>query len=298
MEAKSVEVSKRAHDAFKRGKKHVTKTFFHRRPDWEQGAREFREAVKYYKMAGEMFEEQLMEALQESSNAHRELPSGGLHTAGQDMEMAAEIFVKRSKESADAKFVERAIKMYKDAANLYQANGELDRSAQVLIALAYLLEECKQVDTALSVANDACAVFESGDRGMFSEDTFSKAVMFSLKADRVTEAISFIERQNAIFRKHVDTFERSLYKNLLSLIVLYFHLGDFKLAKQKIHEFQSVENFAASEEMTLGLELVAAYESGSNEALEETLKKGPFKFLNTAVTETQIPDTQQICMFI
>lgn len=78
-----------ANENYDKGKRKEGTTLLRWKPDWEQAARYYREAVKLYKLCGDGATEQLLRALQDSAKAHREIAS--YHTAGADLEAAATI---------------------------------------------------------------------------------------------------------------------------------------------------------------------------------------------------------------
>jgi hypothetical protein len=54
---------------------------------------------------------------------------------------------------------------------------------------------------------------------------------------RPDAALSLLEAQNELYLRHIDTFDQYLYRNLLSCIVMYFHLGEYTKAAEEQQKF-------------------------------------------------------------
>lgn len=262
-----------ADENYQKAKKKAGTTLLRWKPDWEQAARFYREAVKYYKLAGDF--KSAIQAAKESAVAHEEINS--LHTAAADLELAAQLTLQETKNN------EEACDLYKRASQYYRTNGSHDKSAAMLVKAAESIGEV-DINAGIQLMKDACAVFEEENRGEFHDSTFKKAIAFCLHAKKYSAARNLMLRQNAICQKHISTFEKDIYKNLLCIIVIRFHTENYEKAQAELREFEAIERFSRSDEYRAADALVQAFENGSEEELTAACKLQVFKYLPNQIS--------------
>jgi len=116
-------------------------------------------------------------------------------------------------------------------------------------------------------------------RGEFSDATYKKAIALAVKKEKYDEAVTLLLRHNETCEKHLDTFEKDIYKNLLQIIVIRFATNQYDQALLEWAKFSSVRNFSMSSEWEAGEELMAANRNASQEDLEKAKKNTQFKYL-------------------
>ena len=278
----------------------VKKTFTRWKPDWEGAARYYREAVKAYKMSGDTAGtiqgqgreteehmrgetegrgEELIRcasdlfsvrcgshaALRESAIAHKEIDS--IHTAASDLEAAANLTRDERHDLVGAS------ELFKQSGDLFKAHGSSwDKAGQMYVKAAECIGE-SDVNAGVELMKEACAIFEDEARGMFHDATFKKAECFCVSRGKFGSARSLLARQIRIQQRHMNPFEADLYKNCLSIVVLWMHTGDFPKAAEELQKFEGIERFARSEECLAANELVCAWEDSNQEAWDTCLKK-------------------------
>jgi tetratricopeptide (TPR) repeat protein len=221
--------------------------------------------------------EKLISCLKESALAHKELSS--MHQAAQDMQKAAEL---AGKDQKDEKAQKESVEMFKQAGHYYRANSAHEKAASMFIEAANRLD--KSPDDAVGCLNEACKVYEEGDaKTQFSEATFNKCIAACVKMERWKDAVDFIKRENKIYDDHIQTFEQYLYKNYLSLMVLYFYREDYKTAQEEFKQWETMHRFADSELWGVCTAMLSAYENASAEELKTVMDHSQMKYLSPAI---------------
>lgn len=243
------------------------------KPDWDQSARWYREAVKSYKLSDQ--DRLCVQVCRESAIAHEQIAS--YYTAAQDMEHAGALLVKLR----DAR---GAADCYREASVYYRKNNSIDKAAAVLLKAAEALENTEDAES-LIILSSACQIFEEEQKFTNFEPVFRKAISTAIKAKQMDEAIHFLQRENELYLRHLDTFENDLYRNLLCIIVLRFHVFDYDKAVEECESFQSVESFGRSDCGGAARALIQAYEEADPEQLDLVKKMGPFKYILNSVAQ-------------
>jgi len=194
------------------------------------------------------------------------------HTAASSLEKAANLLAKDTKKTAEA------VKLWKESCNCYRLNNAPDKAAQVLTKAADLITDTDAI-SALRLMKDACAIFEDEKRGEFSDATFKKAIALAVKKEKYDEAIQLLLRHNETCEKHLETFEKDIYKNLLQIIVIRFATHQYNQALEDWAKFANIRSFSMSSEWEAGEELMAANRNASQEDLDKAKKNSLFKYL-------------------
>jgi len=191
--------------------------------------------------------------------------------------------------------------MFHKSAQLYRNNEQPDKAASLLLKAAAANQD---IDIKQSVAyiGEACTVLEEDNRGLFSRDTFINGVAFLLKLNRYEDAIAIMRRHNKICEVLMSTFGNDLYKNLLSILVIRLHIGDYETAVNEYKEFINIQDFSTSDEFNCAYELMLALSQGSNEQLAKCTSKQMFTLLNNQIARlarrlTQF-DSDKIASFL
>lgn len=265
-----------ADENYEKAKKKVSTNLFRWKPDWEQAARYYREAAKYYRMSGPGQESITVQTLRESAIAHKEILS--YHTAAADLEAAAKIIV-GDREGGNAE----ASALYAESAMLYRLQGSsYEKSAAMLLKAADTIGPI-DVNNGVEYVKQACSIFEEENREAFHDATFKKAISFCCRYNKFGSARSLLQREMTLARKQMGTFGAEVYKCCLSIIVLRFHTEDYQKAAEALTTFESVENFAMTDECRAASELVSALEEGDADRFREATKKNVFKYLQTPI---------------
>jgi len=251
--------------------KESAKSGLFKKPDWEKAARCFKEAAdKYRSISEDLYVNQIVECFKGCADASNR--TNDIHTAAASLEKAANLLAK------DAKKTSEAVKLWKESANCYRLNNAPDKAAQVLTKAADLLTDT-DTDNALKLMKDACMIFEDEKRGEFSDATFKKAIALAVKKEKFEEAIQLLLRHNETCERHLSTFEKDIYTNLLQIIVIRFATHQYDQALTDWAKFSNIRNFSSSKEWECGEELMAANRNASQEDLEKAKKSSLFKYL-------------------
>jgi len=236
-----------------------------KKPDWEKAQRCYKEAADKYRSLGEdVYPSLIVESLKGCADAANK--TNDTHTAAASLEKAANVLAKDNKKTAEA------VKLWKESANSYRLNNAPDKAAQVLTKAADLLTDT-DTDAALKLMKDACLIFEDEKRGEFSDSTYKKAIALAVKKEKYDEAITLLLRHNEICEKHLDMFEKDIYKNLVQIIVIRFATHAYDTALTEWATFSTIRNFSMSSEWEAGEELMAANRNASQDDLDKAKKK-------------------------
>jgi len=271
----------RSGEYIKEGDKYVAEArkaestgLFKRKPDWETATNAWRNAVKQYQLAGDNAKFKYLDTLKDSAKAH-EMIDGGYHTAAQAWEKAGQMLAEM-KETADA------AECYKKASKDYLLNNNPDAAGKMMMKAAQSIGDSDK-DAAISLLNDACTIFEDADRVKLSDETFKKSISLTLKLNRYPDAIEFLKRQNKIYLE-LGTFDRDLYKNLLTIVVIYFSIDKYSQAEEEFKTWDGMSNWARSDEYEAADGMIQAWRSGSLEEFTAIKKKNVFNYLDNEVT--------------
>jgi len=272
----------RSGEYIKEGDKYVAEArkaestgIFKRKPDWETATNAWRNAVKAYQQAGDNAKFKYLDTLKYSAKAHENMDKGE-HTAATHWEKAANLYIelKENKEACDC---------YKNAKRNFLLNNNPDTAAKMMIKAAQAIGDIDR-DEAMECAKDACSIFEDADRMKLSDETFKKSINLALKLNRFPDAIELLKRQNKIYLE-LGTFDRDLYKNLLSILVIMFSIDKYADGENEFKTWDGVSNWARSDECEAADALIQAWRQGSAEEFAAAKKKNVFSYLDNEVSK-------------
>lgn len=264
-EKKRQENVKLGDESYQKAQKFTKKTLTRWKPDWEQAARFYREAVKYYKMGND--ESKTITACRESAVAHDEL--GQFLQTATDLETAAGLMVKESNSAAtNNENRSVAYELYREAAINFRKNNSYERSAAMYCKAADLMsEDEKNYPLAIAALDEATDIFIDENRGQFHDSTYKKAIMMAVKFQRYDDAIKYIEKQNKLIQDQslLESFESDIYKNILCEMILYYHQGDVEGARQVLEKAENNPKFVGSDQFDAASALAEAYDEEESE---------------------------------
>lgn len=258
-------------------------------PGWESAVKDYDEAARLYHIAGDSFLGNYIAALECAADAHKEL--GNFNSAAINLEKAARSAI-YAPFTPEKNFASTAQRLFTISAKYYRVNGQYDKAASMLV-LAVASEGKRgegkeQVTDTMSVLDETCKIFEEEkcSKSVSMEESFNKAITFALRHGRYEDALSFIERQNAMFEMATDIFEDGIYKNHLhSTIIRLRPQGpgrhSLKDTEDLIHAAASRHaRFTETEYYTCSLALLEVMKSGTPEDLAAEISKETYKYLN------------------
>jgi len=265
----------KADKAYKKAKKFMSTTLLRWKPDYEQAARFLRDAIKEYHMCGPSCQEQLINALLDSSKAHEEISS--FHIAAEAAETAAKIFLERNNKT-------KSVQTFKKAGDLYGLNNSHNKSSSNYVKAADILAK-EDPTGAITLLQEACQKYVEEDRPEFHESTFKKAVTICVQNKRIDDALYFLRKQIPLQLRMRETFESDVYKNHLAIIVLLMHKGLVDEADSELRKQSNILSYSSSSEFFAASDLLSAYYNGSSEELENVLKRhSAFKYIHNSIT--------------
>ncbi|ORZ17232.1 hypothetical protein BCR42DRAFT_326500 [Absidia repens] len=247
------------------GEKASTKGLF-RKPDWDVAASCFERAATSFKIARSY--DQAVQAYTKTSEAY--FKADGIHLAGKAMENAGFLLAQNLNQS------QRAAEAYKQASDLFMADGKMDRAAEQLEKAARSMENV-DVNAAIELYSSACSLFEQEDRGRFAQEIFKKAISLSVRSRKYAKAIELIHRQCHILQKLAS--RTHVYKANLSLLIILFALGD------EVEAGKQFNTMCANEEADIGQSLLQAYDEVDQVLLEKTVRRQQVSFLDNEVAK-------------
>jgi tetratricopeptide (TPR) repeat protein len=265
-----------AKKAFDKGIRKSGKTLFRWKPNWEKAAFYFREAIKKYKKTQDI--NMLIQAYIKSALAHEQV--GSYHTSGSDMENAADLYRKQD-------LANDAALGYIQSSKYYKMNNSLMKSANMLMRAA----ECIN-DPFLGIAymRDACDTFNTTEMWIYSDTTFKKSISYAIKNNLFVDAIDLLQTQNIIIEQMISqqnqqVFESVLYKNMLSIIILYLYKNEYQKARAEFSTFENSGKFNASTEFIVGSNLLDAYTDSDQSELDAVIKQNTVKLLPNSIVQ-------------
>jgi len=263
--------------AAKEGKEWAGTTLFRWSPDWEKAANYYKDAAKYYNLCLPNYAAAYVDALKNAANAYEKQDQhASYNPAGVHYEQAA-IQMAKSPEGLVA-----ATNLSTNYSDMFRLAGQSDKSASMLMKAGQVIGEV-DVSAAITFMSDACAIFESENRGMFAHDTFVNSVSYLVKKTRYKETIELLHRQNKVYLTLLKTFENDLYKNFLSIIVLRFKLQEYDQAAKEFAEFCHTAKYGTSAEAEAADMLINAFDSGDEKDWEKAVKLQTFTFLPNSI---------------
>lgn len=208
-------------------------------PDPEGASRKFEAAAKALRPLGPTYTPQLVEALELAASAHE--TCGSYHSAGKSLTAAAQALEKEEKRE------DEVAGLYARASGAHRMTDHHDLAAGLLVKAGQAVA-ATDPDLAYDYYGQAIAVFEEEGRAKFANDTVKKIQNDLLARNEIARAIEVMERHNKLYMTALDSFERYLYKNMLSIVVCLYHQGKYAEAAAKVSEYQRTANFTVSPE--------------------------------------------------
>jgi len=278
---KSVEDNKKkADEAFKEGKKWTKPSVLDLRfkPDWEKAANKLQEAVKYYALCGDKCSRELVDAAKLCAEAFEK--TNDYNPAAVNMEKAANECLKLNSNNANRT---EAAQIFEKSAQFYRNNEQFDKAANILMKAAIAIQDF-DLNASFKYIIDGCQLIEEEKRGLFSKDYFNNSVAFLLKCNLYDNSITVLLRHNKICEAVMDPFEPDLYRNLLSILVIRIHTGQYETAVNEFKQFTNIHSFNLSSEFEAAEAMIKALVEGSNEKLASAVLKQTFNYLANQVS--------------
>ncbi|KAI7904039.1 soluble NSF attachment protein [Cokeromyces recurvatus] len=254
------------------GDKAASKGLF-RKPDWDLAASDYERAATSFKIAKSY--DQAVQAYFKASDALSK--ADAIHLAGKALENAAFILASNLNQP------QRAAETYQRASNYFMTQGSIDRAAEQLEKAGRALENV-DVNASYEMYSKACTLYEQEDRGRFAVDIFKKATSLLIRNKKYDKAIEMLKRQSAVLQKF--TSRSHLFKANLSIIILYFAIGDDVEAGKQFNSMCGNDaGFVQSEEAAIANDLLKAYEERDQELLERTVRLQHITFLDNEVVK-------------
>ncbi|CAG8636271.1 6708_t:CDS:2 [Paraglomus occultum] len=250
------------------GDKAIQKGFF-KKPEWDVAGSNYERAANCFK--GACAYEQAIQAYLKASDAM--FKSDSVFMAAKDMESAANLAAIQLKQP------ERAADLYRKASDLYQAHMTPDRAAEMLEKGGRVLEPIN-VDEAIKIYSDACALYETEDRGQFAIDTFKKTIAVMVR--NKSQADSMLQRLSSVVMGM--KYPSHLFRTYLSIVIVLLAMNDDVEAKKRLQRFSNYD-FVQSEEAAIAHSLITAFEQGDQDLLEETVKRRTVSYLDNEIAK-------------
>lgn len=255
-------------EAYKQIKKYLNTTLFRWKPDYEQAARFSREAIKYYKLANAIYK--LMVVYQYSGISHEHIQS--YHTAATAYEHLAKLYYEQND-------IDNAVKYYKLSAKNYYLNESFDKYSSMLLKACDILSQTNIEDT-IKLLKDACNSYINEFRPEMHELTYKRAITLCIIHKKYNEAINFLRSQIILQIQRKDIFEQDIYKNILSIIIIYLYSDQLINAIIEHKKQEKTLNYLNSESFYAAADLLLSYQHGDVLNLSECIKKhNIFKYL-------------------
>ncbi|RKO83358.1 hypothetical protein BDK51DRAFT_38958, partial [Blyttiomyces helicus] len=177
----------------------------------------------------------------------------------------------------------QAADLYNQTADYFLAQGSPDRAAESLEKAARAVETT-DLPRAFSLYSESCATYESEDRMRFGVETFKRAIALMIKNGRWEDAEAVSVRLGEAFVK-LDQ-RPNFNKQALSTVVICLAAGNVGAANTRLDAFGAVGGFLQSEEGSIAINILEAFENGDEELLASTLKRQHLNFLDNEVTRT------------
>eukprot|EP00457_Paulinella_chromatophora_P008674 gb/GEZN01008715.1/.p1 GENE.gb/GEZN01008715.1/~~gb/GEZN01008715.1/.p1 ORF type:complete len:321 (-),score=81.41 gb/GEZN01008715.1/:409-1371(-) len=245
------------------------------KPDWESAAFSYNEAVKLYAGLGDQFKAPYIQALKGASEAYG--ISGSEHPAATNAEKAGDLL------QTDEKGAAEAVELYKSACNHYVGNDNPDKGVGALFKAAKVAGQTDK-KAAIELFREGLNLFVETKRGRFSDKSFKEATSWCVAAECFEGAEELLRMQNkmVVDQDLVDTFQKDMFKNHLSILILDFHRGRYDVAKEHYSEAIELDGFSSSAEGEAAEQLMAASRASSQEQLDKVKKHSQLKYLPAA----------------
>lgn len=238
-------------------------------PDYILASEEYSKAANMFRNLNEF--DQAADCYIKASECNKQL--GSFYLAAKALETAGGVISKSN--------AEKAAMLYKQAGELYNLSNNPDKSCEILEKAAQTEPDFQK---ALEYYLEALALYESEDRTRFGLETFKRCISFCCKHAKFKNAIQVSQRLEEALQKMKNS---SMYhRQVLSSILIQLSQGEFLDAEMKWSKAcgryieltrLSIEN---SEEGTICVELLQAFENGDQEEFNRVLSAHLINYLD------------------
>eukprot|EP01083_Nonionella_stella_P295551 1004464_1 len=123
-------------------------------------------------------------------------------------------------------------------AYFYRLNRQYDLASRLMIKAA---NNNQDINAALKMLDLACEIQEEENRYITCHEFFDGAVKWCLTNKRYKDADVFIDRQNKMYGKEPEKFDKRIWRNILSKMIIQFHLKNVNVAQSMY--YKGVEDF-------------------------------------------------------
>ncbi|ORX53217.1 TPR-like protein [Hesseltinella vesiculosa] len=261
------------------GDKAASKGFF-RQPDWDLAAGYYSDAATSFKTARSF--EQAVDAYTKASEAY--FKTYQMHLAGMAMENVGFILIKNLNRP------QRGAEAYKQASNLFMADGKLPRGAEQLCKAANAMEPI-DVNAAIDLYISAIDLYDQEERYTSSLDVVKKAIGIAVRSRKYARGVELLQRQLTVIemierRSHTN---KSHYASMtsqvgLSMTVLFLAMDDEVGASKQFNNMCANDiHYSASREAILAETMLKAYDQEDQQALADAVRKDGFSFLDNEI---------------
>mmetsp|Transcript_13020 Transcript_13020/g.20692 ORF Transcript_13020/g.20692 Transcript_13020/m.20692 type:complete len:350 (-) Transcript_13020:6-1055(-) len=191
------------------------------------------------------------------------------NSAASAMEEAA----RTCQNAVDNKMPQFAAKMAKylqRGAYFYRLNGQFDLASKLLVRAANSVQDLNE---GIKLLDEACCIQEEENRFKTCHEFYDGAVKLLLENRRYKDAMQFIDRQNKMYGKDAELYAKRLWRNVLSKMIIMFHLKDVKQAQQMyLQGVQEYGNVSKCDEHELCEQFLSVFENADAEALANMQK--------------------------
>jgi len=253
-----------------KGDKMMKSSWFHK-PDYDGASQQYNQAANVFR-AGMQWKE-CVDAYEKASDAYDKNGIG--FSAAEMLEKAAMIINDKLKDPA------RAGQFFARASRIYTINGNAAKACDVLKKGARVLENVDPVQ-ALNLLHTAVDIFREAERMIYTTDLYKMAISISLRQHILADALEVLRQ----WRDVALTIERrsDTYKTGLALVIVNLARGDAVAASRDFERTTIIDTaFVQDDNGRAASQLIDAFESESQEALDGVKKLQTFDFLEPEV---------------
>jgi len=156
----------------------------------------------------------------------------------------------------------------------YRINSQFDLASKLLIRAA---SGEADINAAIKMLDDACQIQEDENRFKTCHAFYDGAVKFLVENKRYKDASAFLDRQNKMFIKDMELYGKRIWRNIMSKMIIQFHLKDVHAAQQIFYEgMQQFDSASKCDENELCQQLLGVFERADEEQLTLLQKKAQF----------------------
>merc|ERR1712228_347031 len=118
-------------------------------------------------------------------------------------------------------------------AYFYRLNSQYDLASRLMIKAA---NNTKDDNEAMKILDEALGIQEEENRYITCHEFYDGAIKLSLDRRRYKNAEEFIDRDNKMYGKDAEKYAKRIWRNILSKMVIRFHLKEVKVAQNVYYE--------------------------------------------------------------